>query len=109
MQELGLSSFSSESRDAASKASSEGQQYHTLFNIFYKLVYEHIASLVEVSPQPCCVPLFRTRVGLILVSYEDIGSASLPVSSGVQGLGTCVWLVPWRVEAVCSGVRNAEV
>ncbi len=54
MQELGLSSYSSESRDAASKASSDGQQYHALFNTFYKLIYEHIASLVEVgSQQPC--------------------------------------------------------
>ena len=50
MQELGLSSYSSESREATSKASSDGQQYHALFNTFYKLVYEHIASLVEVNP-----------------------------------------------------------
>ena len=56
-QELGLSNYSSESKDATSKTSSDGQQYHALFNAFYKLVYEHIASLVEVSPQHwgCCL------------------------------------------------------
>ena len=54
MQELGLSIYSAESRDVAATASSEGQQYHALFNTFYRLVYEHIASLVEVSPLQCC-------------------------------------------------------
>jgi len=51
VQELGLSSYSSESRDATSKASKDGEQYHALFNTFYRLVFKHIASLVEVSLQ----------------------------------------------------------
>ena len=49
VQELGLSSYSSESRDATSKGSKDGEQYHALFNTFYRLVFKHIASLVEVS------------------------------------------------------------
>ena len=49
LQELGLSGFSSERSDSEGLASKEGEQWRTLFATFYKLVYEHIASLVEVS------------------------------------------------------------
>ena len=49
LQELGLSGFSSERTDSEGPASKEGEQWRTLFATFYKLVYEHIASLVEVS------------------------------------------------------------
>ena len=49
LQELGLSGFSSERTDSEGLASKEGEQWRTLFTTFYKLVYEHIASLVEVS------------------------------------------------------------
>ena len=48
LQELGLSGFSSERTDTEGLASKEGEQWRTLFATFYKLVYEHIASLVEV-------------------------------------------------------------
>ena len=50
-QELGLSSYSSERDDAKGGASKEGQQWHALFNTFYRLAFEHIASLVEVRPR----------------------------------------------------------
>ena len=49
LQELGLSGFSSERADTQRLASKEGEQWRTLFATFYKLVFEHIASLVEVS------------------------------------------------------------
>lgn len=71
MQELGLSSYSSESREASSKASSDGQQYHALFNTFYKLVYEHIASLVEVNSWHrcgCCSCLHKALLTLAAMS-----------------------------------------
>ena len=68
LQEAGLSNYSSESRDATSKASSDGQEYHALFNIFYKLVYEHIASLVEVSPHACLMPLAHSSADEVLTT-----------------------------------------
>ena len=55
MQELGLSSYSSERDDAKGGAAKEGQQWHALFNTFYRLVFEHIASLVEVRLRIICL------------------------------------------------------
>lgn len=54
-QELGLSSFSSERTETKGVALSDGEQWHTLFNTFYKLVFEHIASLVEVRHSQACI------------------------------------------------------
>ena len=51
VQELGLSSYSSGRDDAKGGASKEGQQWHALFNTFYRLAFEHIAFLVEVRPR----------------------------------------------------------
>ena len=91
MQELGLSSYSSESRDAASKASSDGQQYHALFNIFYKLIYEHIASLVEVSPQLLPRTLYYACMRLSHSSATDtFGSFCLHALPAVQEVGICI-------------------
>ena len=84
MQELGLSSYSSERDDAKDGAAKEGQQWHALFNTFYRLVFEHIASLVEVRPRIylfgiCSMPCASSWP--CIISYRAVTQCLLTVRS----------------------------